>query len=56
MIDVDADDGLGAKLDLAQAYVEMGEQNSARELLESVLEKGNEKQISEAKEILNKLL
>ncbi|MFQ3190467.1 MAG: pilus assembly protein FimV [Paraglaciecola sp.] len=55
MIDVDADDGLGAKLDLAHAYIEIGEDDSAKELLDQILQKGTAEQIAEVKKILNKL-
>jgi pilus assembly protein FimV len=55
MIDVDADDGLGAKLDLAHAYIEIGEDDSAKDLLDEILQKGTAEQIAEVKIILNKL-
>ena len=55
MIDVDADEGLGAKLDLAHAYIEIGEDDSAKELLDEILQKGSAEQIAEVKTILNKL-
>ncbi len=55
MIDVDGDDGLGAKLDLAHAYIEIGEEESAKELLDEILRGGSEEQIAEAKTILNKM-
>jgi pilus assembly protein FimV len=55
MIDVDADDGLGAKLDLAHAYLEIGEEDSAKELLDEILKKGNVEQIAQVKTILDKL-
>ena len=55
MIDVDADDGLGAKLDLAHAYIEIGEEESAKELLDEILLKGSVEQIAEVKTILDKL-
>ena len=55
MIDVDADDGLGAKLDLAHAYIEIGEEESARELLDEILNKGSAEQITAVKTILDKL-
>jgi pilus assembly protein FimV len=55
MIDVDADDGLGAKLDLAHAYIEIGEEESAKELLDEILKKGSVEQITEAKKVLDKL-
>jgi pilus assembly protein FimV len=52
---IDVDDGLGAKLDLAHAYIEIGEDEAAKELLDEVLQKGNVEQITEAKMILSKL-
>ena len=55
MIDVDADDGLGAKLDLAHAYIEIGEEESAKELLDEILNKGSAEQITAVKTILDKL-
>jgi pilus assembly protein FimV len=55
MIDVDADDGLGAKLDLAHAYIEIGEEESAKELLDEILNKGSAEQIAAVKTILDKL-
>ncbi|WJG08291.1 FimV/HubP family polar landmark protein [Aliiglaciecola sp. LCG003] len=55
MVDVDSDDGIGAKLDLAQAYIETDDNDSAAELLQEVLEKGDESQKVEAKELLDKL-
>jgi pilus assembly protein FimV len=54
MIDVDADEGLGAKLDLAHAYIEIGEEGSAKELLDEILQKGSAEQIAEVKTILDK--
>jgi pilus assembly protein FimV len=55
MIDVDADEGLGAKLDLAHAYIEIGEKESAKELLDEILQKGNAEQVAEVKIILDSL-
>ena len=55
MIDVDADEGLGAKLDLAHAYIEIGEKESAKELLDEILQKGNAEQVVEVKIILDSL-
>lgn len=55
MIDVDADDGLGAKLDLAHAYIEIGEEESAKELLEEILQKGSPEQIAAARKVIDKL-
>jgi len=55
IMDVDSDDGLGTKLDLAHAYIEIGEDDSARELFDEILQKGTAEQIAEVKTILNKL-
>ncbi|WP_342807398.1 FimV/HubP family polar landmark protein [Alteromonas sp. M12] len=54
-VDVDSDNGIGAKLDLAQAYLETDDIDSAKELLEEVLQKGDQTQQEEAKELLEKL-
>jgi pilus assembly protein FimV len=42
----------GSKIDLARAYIEMGDSEGARPLLEDVINSGSEAQISEAKELL----
>ncbi|GAB5381617.1 MAG: hypothetical protein Alis3KO_08170 [Aliiglaciecola sp.] len=55
-VDVDGDNGVGAKLDLAQAYIETDNLDSAKEILEEILEKGDESQQAEAKELLEKLV
>ena len=54
-IDVDSDDGFGAKLDLAHAYIEIGETESATELLEEIIENGHPPQSDEAKRVLASL-
>lgn len=55
-IDVDADDGgVGAKLDLARAYLEIDDKQSARELLEEALSQGTEEQQAEANKLLKRL-
>ncbi|MFA3789768.1 FimV/HubP family polar landmark protein [Aliiglaciecola sp. SL4] len=54
-VDVDSDNGIGAKLDLAQAYIETDDIESAKELLEEVLQNGDDTQQEEAKELLKKL-
>ncbi|MDF2178053.1 hypothetical protein P2G88_07285 [Aliiglaciecola sp. CAU 1673] len=56
LVDVDKDSGLAAKLDLARAYLEMDDKESAIELLQLVVEKGNDEQQEEAKQILDSLL
>ena len=54
--DVDADDGgVGAKLDLARAYLEIDDKESARELLEEAVAQGSEHQRSEAQKLLKRL-
>jgi pilus assembly protein FimV len=55
MVDVDGDDGFGAKLDLAQAYIEIGEHESATELLEDIIKNGSKEQKEEAEKVLNSL-
>jgi pilus assembly protein FimV len=48
-------DETATKLDLARAYVEMGDQDSARGILEEVANEGNEEQRSEAAQMLRAL-
>ena len=48
-------DEVGTKLDLARAYVEMGDKEGAREILNEVLAEGNDKQKADAKGILSSL-
>lgn len=45
-------DEVGTKLDLARAYVEMGDKEGAREILGEVLSEGSERQKSDAKDLL----
>lgn len=55
-VDVDLDEGgIGAKLDLARAYLEIGEADSARSLLKQALKRGNAEQQQEAKKLLQRL-
>lgn len=49
--DIELDD-VGTKLDLARAYVEMGDKEGAREILNEVIAEGNDKQKTDAKGIL----
>lgn len=54
--DVDADDGgVGAKLDLARAYLEIDDKESARELLQEAAAQGSEHQRNEAEKLLKRL-
>jgi len=48
-------DETATKLDLARAYVEMGDQDSAKGILEEVVNEGNEEQRSEAAQMLRAL-
>ncbi|MEJ2138428.1 MAG: FimV/HubP family polar landmark protein [Gammaproteobacteria bacterium] len=61
-----ADDGLllpddatmtevGTKLDLARAYIDMGDPDGARSILEEVLDEGGESQQQEARQLLDEL-
>lgn len=45
-------DEIGTKLDLARAYIEMGDKAGAKELLSEVEEEGNEQQQAEAKKLM----
>jgi pilus assembly protein FimV len=48
-------DAVGTKLDLAKAYVDMGEPDSARSILGEVLAEGDDKQKAQAQELLSQL-
>ena len=48
-------DEVGTKLDLARAYVEMGDKEGAREILNEVLAEGDERQKADAKGIMSSL-
>lgn len=48
-------DQFETKLDLAKAYADMEDEESAREILQDVAANGNDKQKSEARALLNKL-
>ena len=49
------DEDANGKLNLARAYVDMGDQDNARSLLNAVLEEGNPEQIQEANSLLERL-
>ncbi len=49
------DDAVGTKLDLARAYLEMGDPDGARSMLEEVLGEGSDMQRNEAKELLQRI-
>ncbi|PSJ47584.1 hypothetical protein C7H85_01760 [Zobellella endophytica] len=55
-VDIDFDEGgMGAKLDLARAYIEIEDLDSARDLLNEALEQGNEEQKADAEKLLQRL-
>ncbi|WP_375058133.1 FimV/HubP family polar landmark protein [Zobellella sp. DQSA1] len=55
-IDIDLDEGgMGAKLDLARAYIEIEDIDSARDLLNEALEQGNDEQRADARKLLQRL-
>lgn len=53
--DADEFDEVATKLDLARAYLEMGDKDGAREILQEVINEGNDKQKSDAKSIIASL-
>ncbi len=48
-------DETNTKIDLARAYIDMGDEEGARSILEEILSEGNEMQQQEAKELQEKL-
>ena len=48
-------DELETKIDLAKAYVDMGDSDAAKNIAEEVLEKGNEEQKKAAQDIIDQL-
>lgn len=53
--DADTLDEVGTKLDLARAYIDMGDPEGARSILDEVLQEGSAKQKDEAQELLQRL-
>ena len=49
------EDTAGTKLDLAKAYIDMGDPDGARGMLEEVLEEGSDEQKGEAQKLLDEL-
>ncbi|MEB0048525.1 MULTISPECIES: FimV/HubP family polar landmark protein [unclassified Pseudomonas] len=49
-------DEVATKLDLAQAYIDMGDKDGARDILNEVVTEGDDGQKSEAKEMLSRLV
>ena len=52
---LDAADDVTTKIDLAQAYMEMGDKEGARGILEEVVEEGSEAQKQQAKALLSEI-
>ncbi len=52
---LDTDDEVTTKLDLARAYIDMDDKDSARSILDEVLEQGNTDQKEEAESIISQL-
>ena len=53
--DLDDIDEVGTKLDLARAYIDMGDPEGAKSILEEVAEEGDDAQKSEAQELMKKI-
>lgn len=49
------DDAVATKLDLARAYMDMGDPDGARSMLEEVIGEGNAAQQDEARKLLDSL-
>jgi pilus assembly protein FimV len=52
---LDSTDEVSTKLDLARAYIDMGDPDGARSILEEVLEEGDDQQKNEAEDLFAKL-
>ena len=48
-------DECATKLDLARAYIDMGDQEGARDILNEVIEEGNDQQKQEAQSMMEHL-
>ena len=48
-------DEIGSKLDLAKAYVDMGDSDGARSILDEVMEEGDDSQKQQAEELLQQM-
>jgi pilus assembly protein FimV len=53
--DLDMEEDASTKLDLARAYLDMGDNDGVRSLLEEVISEGSETDIKEANELMEKL-
>ena len=50
-----SDDEIATKLDLVRAYIDMGDNGSARNILDEVIAEGNDEQKNEAQELLQRI-
>ena len=48
-------DEVGTKLDLARAYIDMGDPDGARSILDEVMEEGNDGQKQEAQQLMTQI-
>lgn len=48
-------DEVGTKLDLARAYIDMGDPDGARSILDEVMEEGNDGQKQEAQQLMSQI-
>ena len=53
--EVEGEEAISTKLDLAKAYIDMGDAEGARSTLEEVLAEGNEEQKKEAQALLDQI-
>ena len=53
--ELNLDEDASSKLDLARAYIEMGDNDGAKPLLQEVLEEGDDVQVNEANELLGNI-
>jgi pilus assembly protein FimV len=54
-LDLDTTDEVTTKLDLARAYIDMGDSEGAKSILEEVVNEGNDQQKEEAQELMNNI-
>ena len=54
-LDDDDEDAINTKLELGEAYIDMGDAGAAKDLLQEVLSEGNDSQIGKAQSLLDKL-
>jgi len=52
---LEAEDEVATKLELARAYIEMGDPEGARDILEEVLQEGSADQQTEARTLMQRI-